>query len=361
MLAPADPPRVTVQARAGELPAVSGKRFTMPLPGLSVALIEAIEEPALVLEQERVEAANAPARGLLGQQIVGRDIRFVLRHPDALDIILAGTGGERELSALGGGDRRWTLTVRPLTAGMQLIRLLDRSAARVAEQMRVDFVANASHELRTPLTTIIGYAETLAEEAPLDEDLRARFGAQIDGEARRMLRIIEDLMSLSRIEADRFVAPSGAVALDEVARSAAANGRPLAQQRGCEIETAITSAGPVAGDLPLLEQLADNLVANAIRYGCGRGNGRVTVGAYEADGVAVLRVADEGEGIAPEHLARITERFYRVDAARSRDSGGTGLGLSIVKHIAERHRAKLEIRSVAGRGTEVLVSFPLLR
>ena len=332
----------------------------MLIPGLSLALLDAIVEPALVIERERVEAANAPAMGVLGERIVGRDIRFVLRHPDALDVILSGRGGERELTSLAGREQPWTLVVRPLPGGTQLVRLLDRSAERSTERMRVDFVANASHELRTPLTTMIGYAETLAEDGPIDDALRVQFGSTIHAEARRMLRIVEDLMSLSRIEADRFVVPEERVALDEIARIAAENGRHLARLRGCRIETAIQSAGPITGDFGQLLQLADNLIANAIRYGCGTSDGAITVATAIEDGQAVLRITDRGEGIAPEHLSRITERFYRVDAARSRDSGGTGLGLSIVKHIAERHRARLEIRSAVGKGTEVIVSFPLL-
>ncbi|MEO6248683.1 MAG: ATP-binding protein [Sphingomicrobium sp.] len=332
----------------------------MSLPGLSLALLDAIEEPALVIEHERVAAANAPAIALLGERVVGRDIRFVLRHPDALEVILAGIGGEREISALGGREQPWTVLVRPLPDGVQLVRLVDRSAAYAAERMRVDFVANASHELRTPLTTMIGYAETLAEDESIDDDLRVRFGATIHGEARRMLRIVEDLMSLSRIEADRFVIPSGRLALDEIARIAAENSALLASKNNCTIALEIAAAGPIAGDFGQLLQLADNLVGNALRYGCGGSASTVTIRTAIEGGRAVLRVIDQGEGIAPDHLTRVTERFYRVDAARSRDSGGTGLGLSIVKHIAERHRSILEIRSIVGQGTHVSVAFPLL-
>lgn len=332
----------------------------MSLPGLSLALLDAIEEPALVVEREKVVAANNPALTLLGERIVGRDVRFVLRHPDALEVILPGRGGAREIGSLGGREQPWTIIVRPLPDGVQLVRLVDRSATLSAERMRTDFVANASHELRTPLTTMIGYAETLAEDGAIDEALRVRFGTTIHGEARRMLRIVEDLMSLSRIEADRFVPPIDAVALDEIARIAADNARPLARQRGCAIELCVEPAGPIAGDFGQLLQLADNLVGNAIRYGSAADDASITIATSVETGRAVLRVTDRGEGIAPQHLPRLTERFYRVDAARSRDSGGTGLGLSIVKHIAERHRASLDIRSNVGRGTEVTVAFPLL-
>lgn len=332
----------------------------MSLTGLSFALLDAIEEPALVVEAEKVVAANNCALTLLGERIVGRDIRFVLRHPDALDIILPGRGGSGEIGALGGREQPWTIIVRPLPEGIQLVRLVDRSATLSAERMRTDFVANASHELRTPLTTMIGYAETLAEGGRIEEAIRVRFGATIHREARRMMRIVEDLMSLSRIEADRFIPPLDAVALDEIAGIAADNARPLARQRGCSMALSVEPAGPIAGDFTQLLQLADNLVGNAIRYGSAAADATITIATLVEAGRAVLRVTDRGEGIAPEHLPRLTERFYRIDAARSRDSGGTGLGLSIVKHIAERHRASLDIRSNVGRGTEVSVAFPLL-
>ena len=327
---------------------------------LESALLAAIEEPAILIESERVIAANPPALALLGERIVGHDVRFALRHPDALDVILPGKGGERDLSSLGGRERHWTISVRPLPGKVQLVRLLDRSAERSAERMRVDFVANASHELRTPLTTMIGYAETLAEEGDIAEALRVKFGATIHSEARRMLRIIEDLMSLSRIEADRFALPTDPVSLDEIARIAADNGRALAARHGCAIKLELGDVPPIAGDFGQLVQLADNLVANAIRYGGAAPDSAVMIATGVVGGQVFLRVSDRGEGIATEHLPRLTERFYRIDAARSRDSGGTGLGLSIVKHIAERHRAKLDIRSAIGRGTEVMVGFPLL-
>jgi two-component system phosphate regulon sensor histidine kinase PhoR len=227
--------------------------------------------------------------------------------------------------------------------------------------MRTDFVANASHELRTPLATIIGYAETLADEGPADEAMRRRFGQTIETEARRMLRIIEDLMSLSRIEADRYQAPSEKVDLGEVASLAIEQAGPLAQRRGCRIESDIDGPlPPVAGDSGQLLQLADNLVANAIRYGCNDKSSAVTVSVRRDGSRLLLSVSDSGDGIAPEHLPRLTERFYRVDSARSRESGGTGLGLAIVKHIVERHRGTLDIRSEAGAGTTVTVSLPAI-
>ncbi|MDP1911071.1 MAG: ATP-binding protein [Hyphomicrobium sp.] len=225
--------------------------------------------------------------------------------------------------------------------------------------MRVDFVANASHELRTPLATISGFAETLAEDGPLNDGARRKFGSTIHNEAARMLRIIEDLMGLSRIEADRFVAPRDSIDLAAVARIAAQQVAALAERKGCAIVVAGDGPIPVIGDYAQLIQVADNLISNAVRYGCGPNAVTVRIELFNDAGRAVFRVIDQGDGISPDHLPRLTERFYRVDPARSRDSGGTGLGLAIVKHIVERHRGTLDIRSRPGAGTTVEVRLPV--
>ena len=330
------------------------------IPTLSGAILDAMEEPALVVRNQRTLAANRAALALLGATIVGRDLRFAIRHPLALDTILTNHEAEIDLVGIGSADRPWHLSTRPLADGSSLVRLSDRSQMVAAERMRTDFVANASHELRTPLATIIGYAETLAEDSPLDEGTRARFGETIRSEARRMLRIVEDLMSLSRIEADRFRVPDESVDLGEVARLAIEHAAPLLAQRGCTIGPAIASdATMVRGDFGQLLQLADNLIGNALRYGCSATQCQVEVDVQRGGERGLLVVRDHGEGVAPEHLPRLTERFYRVEAARSRDSGGTGLGLAIVKHIVERHRGTIDIRSAPGRGTDVTVSLPL--
>jgi two-component system, OmpR family, phosphate regulon sensor histidine kinase PhoR len=324
------------------------------------SLIAALDEPALIVEGSRTAAANESARRLLGQRIEGTDVRFAIRHPEALATILAANSADSELVGIGSPDRPWLLSVRPLERGMIFVRLVDQSAGRAAERMRVDFVANASHELRTPLATIAGYAETLADEGEVDEEIRRRFGATILGEAKRMLRIVEDLMSLSRIEAERFMAPRGAVDLGEVARLAADHAAPLTEAPACAIELKIDDGlPPVAGDFAQLLQTADNLVANAVRYGCTTKGMTVTIEVRREGDRALFAVRDQGEGIAAEHLPRLTERFYRVDDARSRDGGGTGLGLAIVKHIVERHSGTLDIRSAPGRGTSVEVRLPL--
>ena len=323
-------------------------------------LIDALEEPALLVEGERTVVANPAARELLGHSIEGSDIRFAIRHPDALQLLLSDQPGEVDLVGIGGADRPWTMSIRAVGERLRLIRLVDRSANRAAERMRTDFVANASHELRTPLATIIGYAETLADEDQAASGMTARFGATIETEARRMLRIIEDLMSLSRIEAGRYQTPSESVDLGEIAKLAIEQTAELAKRRGCRVESSIEeSLPPAAGDFAQLLQLADNLIANAIRYGCNETSPAVEVSAKREGSRLLFSVRDSGDGVAPEHLPRLTERFYRVDPGRSRDSGGTGLGLAIVKHIVERHRGTLDIRSEPGSGTTVTVSLPI--
>lgn len=327
-------------------------------PGVR-ALIEALEEPALIVERGTVMLANAPARKLLGPRLEGRDVRLAIRHPQALDQILALRSADVEALGIAEPGRPWRLVIRQLDEGMVLVRMVDRSETVAAEKMRVDFVANASHELRTPLSAIIGYAETLSEEDDLPLATRLSFGRIIRDESRRMLRIIEDLMSLSRIQADRFVAPDERVPLAAVLQTSVATAGVERGAGQCRIDLEVAGdLPPVRGDQAQLVQLFDNLISNAVRYGCGNGDSTIEVKATRSGRWVSVTVTDHGPGIAREHLPRITERFYRVDPARSRESGGTGLGLAIVKHIVERHKGSLEIRSTPGVGTSVTVRLP---
>ncbi|MEO6114091.1 MAG: ATP-binding protein [Sphingomicrobium sp.] len=330
-----------------------------PVPALALSILDAFAEPTLIVERGMVRAANAAMRALIGQQVTDRDVRIALRHPLALDTIAAGRAADVEVVGIGAADRPWHLQVRPLGGGSVLVRLSDRSELIAAERMRTDFVANASHELRTPLATIMGYAETLAEPGEIEIETRSRFGTIIEGEARRMLRIVEDLMSLSRIEADRFRAPDDRIDMGDVGRIAVDHAAALADRRGCRISAEIGGGLPeIRGDYGQLLQMADNLIGNALRYGCNAKSCTVNVIVRAENDRVILIVRDDGDGISPEHLPRLTERFYRIDSARSRESGGTGLGLAIVKHIVERHRGTLDIRSGPGRGTEVTVGLP---
>ena len=323
------------------------------------ALVDALDEPALVIDGSIIRIANAPARQLFGAGIEGRDLRLAIRHPQALDRILVHRSGEIDATGIAELGRAWRLIVKPLRNSAVLVRMIDRSGSVSAERMRVDFVANASHELRTPLSTVLGYAETLAEEGDIPDELRATFGRTIRDDAKRMLRIIEDLMSLSRIEADRFVAPGESVKIDDVVKTALANASHLRGSGQCDFTVDTPADLPtVRGDRAQLVQVVDNLLSNAVRYGCDGPQSKIEISVTRSGRWIELAITDHGPGIAREHLPRLTERFYRVDAARSRESGGTGLGLAIVKHIIERHRGELEVKSTLGVGTTATVRLP---
>jgi two-component system phosphate regulon sensor histidine kinase PhoR len=323
------------------------------------ALVNAIDEAAFIVAGNLVVLANPAAQLLLGERIEGRDVRLAIRHPQALDLILSNRSGDVDASGIVEPGRSWRIVIRRLPDGAAFVRMIDRSASVSAEKMRVDFVANASHELRTPLSTVIGYAETLAEDGDLPSEMRSKFGRTIRDEARRMLRIIEDLMSLSRIEADRFIAPADQIEVADIVGTAVANANHLRNTAGCELRVDLKPNLPaLRGDRAKIIQLLENLIGNAVRYGCDGSSATIDISADRDDGWTKLMVQDHGPGIPREHLPRLTERFYRADAARSRETGGTGLGLAIVKHIVERHRGLLDIRSEIGAGTTVIVRLP---
>jgi len=230
--------------------------------------------------------------------------------------------------------------------------------------MRADFVANASHELRTPLASLLGFVETLQGPARDDAHARARFLAIMAEQARRMARLVDDLLSLSRIEQNLHLRPDTPVDLALVVRHVADTLAPLAHETG--VTLAVRASGPVVvpGDRDELVRVAENLIENAIKYGSPPPESGAAPTCVDVD-VAVqhragrLSVRDYGPGIAPEHLPRLTERFYRIDAGQSRAKGGTGLGLAIVKHIVARHRGRLQIESDVGQGVMIAVTIPL--
>lgn len=323
--------------------------------------IEAVFEPMLLVEAQRVAAANRAARALLGEHILGEDVRVAIRHPAAAERLLnpvdGAPGGPIHLVGLGTRDQRWEMRVRALSGGARVVHLSDRTGAHAADRMRVDFVANASHELRTPLASILGFIETL-EDAADDPETRARFLKVMDNEARRMRRLIDDLISLSRIEAEKYRAPDDVVDLAALLAQVRDELSALAPARAADIALSVEDLPAVRGDRVQLSQLLHNIIGNAMKY--GRAGTPVAVSLDATDSAMVrLSVRDESEGIAPEHLPRLTERFYRVDSSRSRAAGGTGLGLAIVKHIVERHRGRLDITSVVGQGTAVTILLPV--
>ncbi len=321
------------------------------------SLLEHFDSPALVVRGGAVAFANLAARELLGGHVVGQDPRIAIRDPQVVALITAPEGGTAIVEGLSVRGSRWKVSCHVLDGGARLVVLEDLSVRVSVARAHADFVANASHELRTPLAAILGYVETLEDpKAGDDPATRSRFLGIIRQEARRMLAVIEDLMSLSRIEAIKHDAPTEPVDMVALAREAAGE----VASRAVVTISANCESAPVAGDRGQLAQVLRNLIDNAIKYGASGGEVTLTLEATAAGRLA-LSVHDDGPGIAPEHLPRLTERFYRADASHSRATGGTGLGLAIVKHIAERHRGRFDITSQPGEGTTASLILPLLR
>ena len=337
------------------------------------ALLGAVPVALVVVDDgARILGANEPAEALLGPVPGGRPFVTVLRHPEvnaALDAVLTGSGRARLNVTLNLADHRvlCEVTVTRLDSpGLRgaVISIEDRSRDEETEQMRRDFVANVSHELRTPLTALMGFIETLRGPARNDPEARDRFLNIMEREAGRMNRLVADLLSLSRVEQDERRRPLQRIDLAGLLRSEVATLAPSAAAVGVRLD--LLGAGSkvmVPGDADQLVQVLRNLIENAVKYG-GSG-GVVTVTLAHLDHEPVLRgpawsvsVADKGEGIEPQHLPRLTERFYRVDTHRSREKGGTGLGLAIVKHIVSRHRGRLRIESALGQGSRFTVLLP---
>jgi two-component system phosphate regulon sensor histidine kinase PhoR len=251
-----------------------------------------------------------------------------------------------------------------------VLALHDLTTLKRMEQMRADFVANASHELRTPLASLLGFIETLRGPARDDAEAREQFLVIMQEQASRMARLVNDLLSLSRIELNEHSRPSREVDLGRTVEVAVAALQPLAKAKSMTILTQVDEAARVVlGEPDELAQLVQNLLDNAVKYGRDGTPVEVSLtlpdtlpavaGNALAAGAAVrLAVRDHGDGIGKEHLPRLTERFYRVDTARSRKMGGTGLGLAIVKHIVNRHRGALVVDSVLGDGSTFAVYLP---
>uniref|UniRef100_UPI0013C4762F ATP-binding protein n=1 Tax=Dongia deserti TaxID=2268030 RepID=UPI0013C4762F len=350
----------------------------------SYQVLEAMPLAVLVVDRRRdIRWANDRMRHLLGEAVTGRSLMSVLRYPpliDALDQVMGGQNTEvagaptaiEGVETPIGPDRLLIADLKRLDADRILVALKDASAAHRLERLRSDFIANVSHELKTPIATLMGFIETLRGPAKGDLEAHERFLGIMHEQASRMSRLVADLLSLSRIELNEHARPSGGVDLGEVV-GRVANGLSLrAAERNMKIELPAGSMGRAIGDADELTQVFQNLIDNAIKY--GRPGTSITVsaarivdpieikahlpGLRRAKAMIAVAVADRGEGIAREHIPRLTERFYRVDAARSRDLGGTGLGLAIVKHVVNRHRGSLEIESTPGHGSVFTVYLP---
>lgn len=353
------------------------------------ALLEGIPIPVMAVDGEiRMVGANRKAVALFGDGLINRPFVTVVRHPvvvQAVEWVLRpdasdapptdpalptppeGIASLRANLLADGRDIAAEVTVSPVPASIgkgALIAILDNSVAEEAEKTRRDFVANVSHELRTPLTAMIGFIETLRGPARDDAKARDRFLDIMEREAHRMNRLVHDLLSLSRVQAEERRRPSSEVDLPGLLKSVLATLQRRAEEAGTVIETeGLDTVLRLPGDSDQLVQVFQNLIENALKYGASGGKVSVGLGriVYEpllrGPGWAV-EIRDYGEGIDEMHLPRLTERFYRVDTHRSREQGGTGLGLAIVKHIVNRHRGRLRITSTKGEGSCFTVILP---
>jgi two-component system phosphate regulon sensor histidine kinase PhoR len=334
------------------------------LPPLTRVLLDQLPIPVMLLdEDERVLFVNHSMRDVLGPGLDRKRASSVLRNPEVLAAIAAARHGAATnvpFSLPVPIERHYQAYAARISVSPSVTALLlhDLTMVKRSEQLRADFIANASHELRTPLAAVSGFIETLRGHARDDPAAREQFLDIMGVEAARMRRLIDDLLSLSRIEMNEHVKPEGRIGLEGVVRQAAAALKPLAAQDGITITVeAETDIPPVIGDQDELAQLFQNLIHNAIKYGREKGRVQISVGQLP-DGQLFAGVRDDGEGIAPSVIPRLTERFFRVDVKRSREKGGTGLGLAIVKHIISRHQGRLGIESKLGEGSVFTVFLP---
>lgn len=322
-------------------------------------LVENSSTPMLVTERNTIAAANRNARKMLGQHIIGQDARVAFRQPEAISLFATDSNGTAIVRGLVRRQDIWRVNRQSIDDDLAVIELINQTAEADISRAHTDFVANASHELRTPLAAILGYVETLSESSEnLDSPTAKKFLSTIQREAERLHSLISDLMSLSRVEAEKHDAPRDKLNFAEVVERAARDA--AGSQRTDRLTLNLASGAYVHGDRGQLEQVVRNLVDNALKYGAPETNVLVTLDRARS-GEARLCVEDHGEGIAPEHIPHLTRRFYRTDPGRSRASGGTGLGLAIVKHIVERHKGRLDIESKLGKGTRITVRIPIAK
>ncbi|MEG3619058.1 ATP-binding protein [Magnetovibrio sp. PR-2] len=343
---------------------------------LASVILDALPDPVLLLDKHRrVVAANRAADELLGSAIHGRDICLVMRQPhiqDTLKNTVAGhqSSGAKDVEFELPVRRSYQLQIMSVPKGQALavravMALHEVTALKHAETMRADFVANASHELRSPLASVSGFIETLQTSAEDDPQARQRFLGIMDGEARRMARLIDDLLSLSKIEIREHIRPKEKVALPKILEAVVDSIQIRADKKNISLVLTCPHDFPeVYGDEDQLREVFQNLVDNAVKYGASDSPVNLKAALVNnmqdtgEPGVEVS-VTNQGEGIAPEHLSRLTERFYRIDKSRSRAMGGTGLGLAIVKHIINRHRGRLIVTSELSQGATFSVQLPL--
>ena len=337
------------------------------------AVVAGLPDPVIALDRNgRVLTLNEQARSLAPALRQGEPVSLALRMPELIEAInrAYATGEEQrvEYSERVPHDRWFETIVMPVKRqpnprkpDLVLMTFHDLTPLRHVEEMRADFVANASHELRTPLAALSGFIETLQGSARDDAKARERFLAIMREQARRMARLIDDLLSLSRIELNAHRRPDTLVDLVPIVRQVVDGLETLARGRGVTVHIEAVRALTVPGDRDELVRVFENLVENALKYGAPGQRVDITLAqtkSLEGEPEAQVSVRDYGPGIAPEHLPRLTERFYRVDVSESRAQGGTGLGLALVKHILNRHRGRLSIESMLGSGATFTVHLP---
>ena len=338
------------------------------------SVLSAVPLPIVLISKDgRVDAMNEKAQAMFGPGGVGRHYITVLRQPVLLDCVeetlrLNQQRRSRYLTTDMTREATYDVTTSPVqgdTGQGLLICFEDVTDREQAEQIRRDFVANVSHELKTPLTALLGFIETLRGPARDDAPARERFLSIMEREAERMNRLVRDLLSLSRVESEERMRPEERVDVVALVNSCVLTLRPMANEKNVTVNvTGHTAPVFVQGDSDQLVQVFTNLIENAVKYG-GAG-GKVTIDvslserelAFRGPGVNIA-VIDQGEGLDPVHIPRLTERFYRVDGHRSREMGGTGLGLAIVKHIVNRHRGRFRIESTPGEGSRFSVMLPV--
>ncbi len=338
------------------------------------SFVAAVPQPSiLIMSNERIEAANDPAKDLFGGGIEKRHFMTALRNPELLSMIEASLrdGKDREVEYLTSVDQQDVMLraygrrlVLERGVGL-LVSFEDISHLEHIGQIRRDFVANVSHELRTPLTALIGFIETIKGPARDDAAARDRFLTTMESEALRMNRLVGDLLSLSRVQAEARVRPSERVDPAEVIHSVMMRLEPISQDADVTLESKFPKHPiKIVADSDQLHQVLTNIIENGIKYSGAGCRVAVTLDGPQYDArlrcqVVEILVTDNGPGIDAFHLPRLTERFYRVDDHRSREMGGTGLGLAIVKHIVARHRGRMKIDSNLGAGTEFRIYLPI--
>jgi two-component system, OmpR family, phosphate regulon sensor histidine kinase PhoR len=360
---------------ANRLERGSGERRTASSTDGPRSMLDALPDAALLLDaQGMLIAANVAAQDVFDPLHIGEHIGRTVRQPELVNAVkTVSASGEKSIFDLvlkSPAPRHLDCAVSRLTgfgnvtnAPALLVILQDISEREALARMRMEFVANASHELRTPLAAVSGFIETLRGPAKDDPAARERFLGIMSEQAQRMTRLIDDLLVLSRVEMKAHLAPVTVADLNHGAAEAVRMSEPQAKKEGATLELALAETDiKFPGDHDELMQAAQNLLQNALKY--GRPGARVVVRtnrSRDRSGVTVARlsVTDDGPGIAPEHLPRLTERFYRVNTATSREKGGTGLGLAIVKHIAARHRGRVEVQSTPGHGSTFSLVFPM--